>query len=142
LVTGPTGYIGGRLLRRLEAEARHTVRCLARRPDALAGATAAGTEVLGGDALEPESLAMALRGVHTAYYLIHSMADTDDFETLDRIAASNFAAAARLTGVRRIVYLGGLGTGAGLSSHLASRQEVGRVLRSSGIPRSSSGPRL
>jgi uncharacterized protein YbjT (DUF2867 family) len=75
-----------------------------------------------------------MQGVHTAYYLVHSMGAAGDFEALDRIAASNFAAAAMRAGVRRIVYLGGLGDGQGLSSHLASRQEVGLILRSSGVP--------
>jgi uncharacterized protein YbjT (DUF2867 family) len=134
LVTGASGYIGGRLLHRLEAEARHRLRCLTRRPTALAGRTAAGTEVFAGDVLEPGSLASAMRGVHTAYYLVHSMGDSGDFESLDRVAAGNFAAAARRAGVRRLVYLGGLGDGSYLSSHLASRHEVGEILRSSGVP--------
>jgi uncharacterized protein YbjT (DUF2867 family) len=73
-------------------------------------------------------------GVETAYYLIHSMDASGDFESLDRAAARNFAHAAQIAGVRRIVYLGGLGDGSGLSSHLASRQEVGEILRSSGVP--------
>ena len=133
LLTGATGYVGGRLLHRLEAERRHLVRCLTRRPEALAGRTAAETEVIAGDLLDPGSLASAMRGVHTAYYLVHSMGDSGDFESLDRVAATNFGAAAREAGVRRIVYLGGLGDGGGLSSHLASRQEVGRILRSSGV---------
>jgi uncharacterized protein YbjT (DUF2867 family) len=74
-----------------------------------------------------------MEGVHTAYYLVHSMDATGDFESLDRAAAKNFADAARAAGVRRIVYLGGLGSGRGLSRHLASRQEVGEILRSSGV---------
>jgi uncharacterized protein YbjT (DUF2867 family) len=133
-VTGPTGYVGGRLLKRLEAQDRHRVRCLSRRPGALAGTTAEGTEVFGGDALDPGSLDQAMRGVHSAYYLIHSMSGSHDFAALDRVAAANFATAARRAGVRRIVYLGGLGSGAVLSSHLASRQEVGQILRFSGVP--------
>lgn len=133
LLTGATGYVGGRLLYRLEAETRHRVRCLTRRPEPLAGRTGTQTEVLAGDVLEQRSLACAMRGVHTAYYLVHSMAQPGNFEALDRVAASNFAAAATRAGVRRIVYLGGLGDGQGLSSHLASRQEVGQILRSSGV---------
>jgi uncharacterized protein YbjT (DUF2867 family) len=133
LVTGATGYVGGRLLHRLEAEARHRVRCLTRRPEALARRTGEGTEIFAGDVLEPGSLGRAMRDVHTAYYLIHSMRDSADFEALDRLAASNFAAAAKWAGVGRIIYLGGLGDGRGLSSHLASRQEVGQILRSSGV---------
>jgi uncharacterized protein YbjT (DUF2867 family) len=75
-----------------------------------------------------------MRSVDTAYYLIHSLNASGDFESLDRTAAQNFADAARVAGVRRIVYLGGLGGGGGLSAHLASRQEVGQILRSSGVP--------
>jgi uncharacterized protein YbjT (DUF2867 family) len=134
LLTGASGYIGGRLLHRLEAEERHRVRCLTRRPAALAGRTAAETEVYAGDVLEPKSLASAMAGVDTAYYLVHSMGASGDFESLDRVAARNFAAAAERARVRRLVYLGGLGDGRHLSSHLASRQEVGEILRSSGAP--------
>src|ERR1700761_4627621 len=134
LLTGATGYIGGRVLRRLETDARHPVRCLTRRPAALAGRTGAGTEVVAGDVLHGPSIVPAMRDVHTAYYLVHSMEASGDFEARDRVAASNFAAAAKRAGVRRLVYLGGLGDGHALSSHLASRQEVGEILRSSGIP--------
>jgi uncharacterized protein YbjT (DUF2867 family) len=134
LLTGATGYVGGRLLNRLEVDDRHRVRCLTRRPEALAGRTAPHTEALVGDALDAASLARAMDGVDTAYYLIHSMDASGDFESLDRAAAKNFAEAARRAGIRRIVYLGGLGGGSGLSTHLASRQEVGRILRSSGVP--------
>jgi uncharacterized protein YbjT (DUF2867 family) len=87
-----------------------------------------------GDVLDPATLPPALRGVETAYYLIHSMAVGDDFEKQDRDAALHFGSAARAAGVRRIVYLGGLGHGPGLSPHLASRQEVGRLLRESDVP--------
>jgi uncharacterized protein YbjT (DUF2867 family) len=74
-----------------------------------------------------------MRGVDVAYYLVHSMGSTGNFEREDRAGAANFARAARDAGVRRIVYLGGLGSGAELSSHLASRQEVGRILGESGV---------
>jgi uncharacterized protein YbjT (DUF2867 family) len=134
LLTGATGYVGGRLLHRLEAGGAHRVRCLTRRPDALAARVADRTEVAAGDALEWPSLRSAMEGVDTAYYLIHSMDTSAAFEELDRAAASNFANAARAAGVRRIIYLGGLGKGHGLSAHLASRQEVGDILRSSGVP--------
>jgi len=133
LITGATGYIGGRLRRRLEEDGRYRVRCVTRRPAALTSRTAPQTEVFAGDALDPASLAPVMRGVDTAYYLIHSMDSSGDFESLDRTAAKNFGDAARAAGVRRIVYLGGLGGGSGLSSHLASRQEVGQILRSSGV---------
>ncbi|NIM52227.1 MAG: DUF2867 domain-containing protein [Gemmatimonadales bacterium] len=131
LLTGATGYVGGRLLAELQARGI-PVRCLARRPEYLRHRAARGTELLQGDVFDCETLAPALRGVDTAYYLIHSMGSTGDFEHQDRLAAQYFADAAREAGVRRIVYLGGLGRGENLSKHLASRQEVGRVLRTSG----------
>jgi uncharacterized protein YbjT (DUF2867 family) len=134
LLTGATGYVGGRLLNRLEGLARYSVRCLTRRPQVLAGRTAEHTEIVSGDLLDAGSLETAMRGVHTAYYLVHSMDTSSDFEALDRAAAGNFVEAARAAGVRRIVYLGGLGAGSGLSTHLASRQEVGQILASSGVP--------
>jgi uncharacterized protein YbjT (DUF2867 family) len=133
LLTGATGYVGGRLLERLEADPRIRVRCLTRRPEALDGRAAPETELVRGDVIDAGSLAPALRGVHTAYYLIHSMAGRGDFEALDRAAARNFAAAAKRARVARIIYLGGLGEGHDLSPHLASRQEVGDILRASGV---------
>ena len=133
LLTGASGYVGGRLRRALEAGGR-PLRCMARRPEYLRTRVAAGTEVIAGDVLDPDSLAGALRGVHTAYYLIHSMASSRDYAENDRKGAESFASAARDAGLRRIVYLGGLGEGTNLSHHLASRQEVGRILRESGIP--------
>jgi uncharacterized protein YbjT (DUF2867 family) len=133
LLTGATGYIGGCLLRHLQAAGRHP-RCLTRRPEALAGQIAAGTEIVAGDLLDSDSLTVAMVGVHTAYYLVHSMGTAADFTDLDRRAAANFADAARDAGVARIIYLGGLGSGTDLSEHLASRQEVGQILRASGIP--------
>jgi uncharacterized protein YbjT (DUF2867 family) len=87
-----------------------------------------------GDLLRPETLGPALEGIHTAYYLVHSMASGGSFESIDRQAAINFSQAAREAGVSRIIYLGGLGRGDTLSPHLASRQEVGVILRASGIP--------
>ncbi|HEY2259980.1 MAG TPA: DUF2867 domain-containing protein [Solirubrobacteraceae bacterium] len=132
LLTGATGYIGGRLLERLEA-AGHRVRCLTRRPETLTARTHARIEVVAGDVLERDSLSAAMRDVRIAYYMVHSMGGSGDFVQLDRQAALNFGHAAREAGVRRIVYLGGLGTGDELSPHLASRQEVGRILRDSGV---------
>lgn len=131
LLTGASGYVGGRLLSVLEA-AGCPVRCLARRPENLSGRVAASTEVVQGDVLAPETLRPAMANVGVAYYLVHSMASADDYAEKDRNAAEAFAAAARDAGVRRIVYLGGLGRG-DLSPHLASRQEVGRILRGSGV---------
>jgi uncharacterized protein YbjT (DUF2867 family) len=133
LLTGATGYVGGRLLRALERD-RHRVRCLTRHPEALRGRVARATEIIQGDVLDTASLAPALAGVHTAYYLVHAMASGNSFEEQDRRAAQAFASAARDAGVQRIVYLGGLGAGSELSAHLRSRQEVGRILRESGVP--------
>ncbi len=92
-----------------------------------------GVEVVGGDVLDAASLVPALNGVDTAYYLVHAMASRHDFQSEERAGAENFARAAKAGGVRRIIFLGGLGS-EGLSKHLASRQDVGRILRSSGIP--------
>ena len=131
LLTGGTGYIGGRLLAALEA-GRYRVRCMTRRPAELRGRVGANTTAVFGDCFDPASLAGALAGVHTAYYLVHSMGAAGSFEEKDRQAASNFAAAARQAGVRRIIYLGGLGAGA-LSPHLRSRQEVGAALRATAV---------
>ena len=133
LLTGATGYIGGRLLRRLEREG-WAVRCLCRNPEALAGRVALGAEIVRGDLLQPASLGIAFSGVDTAFYLVHSMNSGEDFEAEERVAASNFAMAARDAGVRRIVYLGGLGHGGELSPHMRSRAETGNILRSSGVP--------
>lgn len=132
LVTGATGFVGARLVSRLENEGRQ-VRCLARRPARLAGRVAPTTEIVAGDLLAPESLGPAMRGVRVAYYLVHSMDTAGNFAELDRQAATNFARAARAAGLRHIIYLSGLGSGGGLSAHLASRHEVGRILRSSGV---------
>ena len=92
-------------------------------------------EVVQGDVLDPPSLDEALQGVHTAYYLVHLMSGSKDFEKEDRQAATNFAEAAKKAGVRRIIYLGGLGDDADpkLSPHLRSRHEVGKILRDSGV---------
>ena len=132
LVTGATGYVGGRLLIALEKRGKK-VRCLARKPEHLLANVAAGTQVVKGDLFDTESLKNALKGVHTAYYFVHSLAGGSDYEQRDRQAALNFSEAARACGVSKIIYLGGLGSGNGLSTHLASRQEVGRILRESGV---------
>ena len=134
LLTGATGYVGGRLLKILEREG-YRVRCLARRPELLRTKVAAETEIVQGDVMDLESLERAMQGVTVAYYLVHSMGSTGSFEDEDRTAAQNFAAAAKRAGVGRIIYLGGLGNESEeLSPHLRSRQEVGRILRESGIP--------
>ncbi len=133
LLTGATGYVGGRLLKALEQRGI-PVRCLARRPEFLNSKVAARTEVVQGDCLDRASLSASMSGVETAYYLVHSMGSTGQFEEKDRQAARNFAEAAREAGIRRIVYLGGLGDrDQTLSAHLRSRQEVADILRGSGI---------
>ncbi|MCG3178933.1 MAG: hypothetical protein BIFFINMI_01263 [Phycisphaerae bacterium] len=133
LLTGATGYVGGRLLRALEADGRR-VRCMVRGAGRLAGRASPQTGVVEGEVLRPESLAAALAGVHTAYYLIHSLGSEQQLARNDRAAALNFASAACDAGVRRIVYLSGLGDpDQKLSPHLHSRQEVGRALRLSGV---------
>jgi uncharacterized protein YbjT (DUF2867 family) len=134
LLAGGTGYVGGRLVPLLEQQ-RLSLRCLVRNPDKLRDAVGPWTQIVKGDVLDATSLEQALHGVHTAYYLIHLMSDSDDFASRDRKAAENFAAAAREAGVRRIIYLGGLGDDADpeLSPHLRSRHEVGEILRDSGV---------
>ena len=135
LVTGATGYIGGRLVPELLA-AGHTVRCLARTPSKLDDlGWRADVEVVRGDVTDADSLAEALAGVDAAYFLVHSMGSTPDFAAHDRRAAETFRDAAAAAGVRQIVYLGGLGDdGPGLSSHLDSRHEVGQVLAAGSVP--------
>src|SRR5271166_1249347 len=132
LVTGGTGYVGGLLITRLEKQGAR-LRCLARNPDKLR--SHATSEVVQGDVLDPPSLGRALQGVHTGYYLVHLMSGSKDFEREDRKAALNFAGTAKQAGVRRIIYLGGLGDDADpqLSPHLRSRHEVGKILQDSGV---------
>ncbi|MFD8307629.1 SDR family oxidoreductase [Streptomyces sp. NPDC059690] len=138
LVTGATGYIGGRLVPEVLAEG-HRVRCLARSPGKLRDHPWSGqAEVVRGDVTDAGSVAEAMRGVDVAYYLVHALGSGGDFEDTDRKAARIFGAAARAAGVRRIVYLGGLTPSrvpeSELSPHLRSRAEVGRILRDSGVP--------
>jgi uncharacterized protein YbjT (DUF2867 family) len=137
LVTGATGYIGGRLVPRLLA-AGYPVRCLTRDPQRLAGRSDPWTqaELVAGDVLDPATLAPAMQGVEVAYYLVHSMAAGEEtFRERDRQAAANFVAAAAASGVGRIIYLGGLGEDDdSLSQHLRSRHEVGDVLRAGSVP--------
>src|SRR4051794_12142348 len=129
LVTGATGYIGGRLMRRLIADGRE-VRVLARNPASLAGQP---VEVVQGDIIKGDGLAEALEGCETAYYLVHSMDNAAGpngaFADLDRRAADNFARAAQEAGIDRVVYLGGLvPQGRAISPHLRSRVEVEQIL--------------
>jgi uncharacterized protein YbjT (DUF2867 family) len=135
LVTGATGYIGGRLVPRLLA-AGHSVRVLVRKPEKLRDVPWAGdVEVAEGDLGDAESLKAAFEGVEVLYYLVHSMGGSHDFETVERESAQNVARAAAAAGVKRIVYLGGLHPDTDdLSPHLRSRVEVGRILLDSGVP--------
>ena len=127
-LTGATGYVGGRLLERLQ-QLGHPVRCLSRDPERLAGRMTDGTEAVGADVLDTDRMAEAMAGIDVAYYLVHSMGTSGSFAEIDRRGAASFAAAAARVGVRRIIYLGGLGHEERLSDHLASRHEVGAVLR-------------
>jgi uncharacterized protein YbjT (DUF2867 family) len=110
-----------------------TIRCLVRRPDEFGARVPASVEVVGGDIRDPDAAGVALQGVDTAYYLVHSMGLGPQYQEEDRRAAENFASAASSAGVRRLIYLGGLGRGRRLSEHLASRQEVGRIFKKSGV---------
>jgi uncharacterized protein YbjT (DUF2867 family) len=136
LVTGATGYIGGRLIPELLA-AGYTVRCMARDPGKLADRPwSDDVEVAKADVSDPGALREALAGCDVAYYLIHSLGTGPSFEQRDADAARTFADAARETGVKRIVYLGGMISGkeGDLSPHLRSRAEVGDILLDSGVP--------
>jgi uncharacterized protein YbjT (DUF2867 family) len=134
LLTGASGYVGGQLISLLEQQPV-ILRCLARNPDQLRPLVKQSTQIVKGDVLDPRSLDKALLGVDTAYYLVHLMSGSKDFEKQDRQAATNFALAAKQAGVRRIVYLGGLGDDSDpkLSPHLRSRHEVGEIFRNSGV---------
>ncbi len=133
LLTGASGYVGSRLLRVLE-EGGCAVRCLAREPERVTPSRAS-TAVVAGDCLDEASLVAAMDEVDQAYYLVHSMASGPGFAALDRRAASNFGHAAARAGVRRIIYLGGLGDAPeSLSTHLRSRMDTGEALREAGVP--------
>ena len=134
LLTGGTGYVGGLLLPLLEKQPLK-LRCLARTPGKLRPLAQEKTEIVQGDVLDAASLEAAMHGVDTAYYLVHLMSGSHDFENEDRRAAKNFARTASKAGVRRIIYLGGLGDDEDpeLSPHLRSRHEVGEILRNSGV---------
>lgn len=135
LVTGASGYIGGRLVPRL-IDAGHQVRCLTRDARKLEqDPWRDQVEVIEGDVLQSEDVELALAGCDAAFYLIHSMEEGGhDFSDRDREAARNFRAAAETVSLRRIVYLGGLGGGDSMSKHLSSRQEVGSILAAGSTP--------
>ncbi|MBT8202554.1 MAG: SDR family oxidoreductase [Acidimicrobiia bacterium] len=136
LVTGATGYIGGRLIPRL-LELGYRVRCMTRDPRKLAfDPWHDDVEVVKADVLDPDSLAVALDGCDFAYYLVHSMGYADNFGETDRTGAINFQEAADAARLKRVVYLGGLGSAeeGDLSKHLSSRHEVGRLLAAGATP--------
>ncbi|MFC7846235.1 SDR family oxidoreductase [Streptomyces sp. NPDC057382] len=138
LVTGASGYVGGRLVPEL-LRAGHRVRCLARSPGKLRDHPwARQAEAVQGDVTDAESVAAAMRGIDVAYYLVHALTSGSGFEETDRRAARVFAEQARIAGVRRIVYLGGLTPQdvpeEQLSPHLRSRAEVGRIFLDSPVP--------
>jgi uncharacterized protein YbjT (DUF2867 family) len=134
LIAGGTGYVGGRLVPRL-LDAGHDVRILARTPARAAEYDwSDDVEVVRGDVLDRDTLGPAFDGCTVAYYLVHSMGSADDFEETDQVAAENFRDAADAAGLERIVYLGGMGTDDELSTHLASRHQVGEILASGETP--------
>jgi uncharacterized protein YbjT (DUF2867 family) len=136
LVTGSSGYIGGRLVPELLA-AGYRVRCMARDPGKLGDRPwTDDVEIAAADVMDAAAVRRALQDVDVAYYLIHSLGTGASFEQRDREAAGLFAEAAAAAGVRRIVYLGGIvsGPAADLSPHLRSRGEVGDILVRSGVP--------
>ncbi|WP_369069743.1 SDR family oxidoreductase [Kineococcus terrestris] len=135
LVTGVSGYIGGRLVPEL-LQAGFRVRAMARRPEALRDRPwIDDVEVVQADAADAEQVRAALAGVDVAYYLIHAMSSGSQFSSKDRRTARTFARASKAQGVGRLVYLGGLyPEGEELSTHLESRREVGEILLDSGVP--------
>ncbi len=133
LVTGATGYIGGRLVPALVHRGYH-VRCLVRHPEKARGRFDRSVEIVGGDLLQPASLSVEHFDAGTAYYLVHALASSGDLGEEEAAAATNFVHSAHEGGVERIIYLGALGSGATSSPHLTSRHDVGRILRDSGIP--------
>jgi uncharacterized protein YbjT (DUF2867 family) len=142
LVTGASGYIGRQLAEKLSA-ANHDVTCMVRSVARTSQLYCPQIKSVEADALQPETLPPALNGIDVAYYLIHSMSGrVDGFELRDRQAARNFAIAAKQSGVRRVIYLGGLAaSGSTVSAHLKSRHETGAVLRQFG-PTPTTGQRV
>ena len=128
LITGATGYIGRLLVQRLLAKPKMDLRLLVRSPDKLPPELRERAEVVKGSTFEPESLQSALEGIDCAYYLIHSMGAGKDYRRLDRESAKNFREACIEAGVRRVIYLGGLGSKETASQHLLSRIETGEIL--------------
>ena len=131
LLTGATGYVGGRLLRALE-DAGRRVRCLVLDSRSLSSCVSPTTEIVQGDVRDLDLLRAVMQGVDTAYYLVYTAAARGPLEDDTRRSAATFAAAARQASVRRIIHLGGLNSGGKYSGHLCGAQEVGDILRESG----------
>ena len=128
LITGATGYIGRRLVQRLMKDPAWALRLLVRSPDKLEPDIREKVEVVTGSTFDRESLQSALKGIDCAYYLIHSMGSGKDYRRLDNESAEIFREACIQAGVRRIIYLGGLGSKETASRHLLSRIETGEIL--------------
>ena len=135
VVTGATGYVGGRLVPQLLARG-HTVRCVARRPEELSDRLWKDeVEIIQADLSRSDEVEFALKGATAAYYLLHSMSSSDDFAEVESAMAEQFALTAESEGLRQIIYLGGLGhDGDDKSDHLSSRHRVGRLLASGKTP--------
>lgn len=134
LVSGATGYVGGRLVPIL-LERNYKVRCMVRDTSVIEGRGWGNIEIVGGDVLRYETILSAMQDVSVAYYLVHSMAGGKGFWERDLVSARNFGKAASEAGVKRIIYLGGLGeNNEHLSEHLKSRQQTGDCLREWGVP--------
>lgn len=134
LLTGATGYVGGRLLPLLAQRSNLVINCLARQPQNVALPLEGQVNLYQGDLLEAASLTAAFEGVDVAFFLAHALGASKDFEAQELQSARNFASVAQNAGVKKIIYLGGLGEGSDLSAHLKTRQAVGEILRASGIP--------
>ncbi len=132
LLTGATGYVGGRLLSILEDKG-YKIRCLSKDPENLVHVKSKNTEVFEADLLDYEKTNEALKDIDTAFYLVHALGSKKDFKTIEKKCAENFARAAKNNNLKRIIYLGGLGKGEDLSEHLKSRHTTGEILRESGI---------
>jgi uncharacterized protein YbjT (DUF2867 family) len=135
LLTGATGYVGGLLLPDLQRKYRN-IKCMTRHPESLDENLVGNASAVYGDTSNLESLIKAMEGVDDAYYLVHSMADSDDFEELEAQSARNFGAAAAKAGIKRIIFLGALSQSENeeSSKHMSSRHKTGEILRSSGVP--------
>ncbi len=134
LITGASGYIGGRLLEALN-KTEHVVISMVRRPEQFKKNFPLDHEVRYGDTLNQESLIKALKGIDIVYYLVHSLARKKDFSDAEITSANHFIEAAKINNVKKIVYLGGLfNPKSVLSRHLESRKKVGDILRNSEIP--------